>query len=377
MGSEVTMSDNVIKCRSTGIFRGPRMRLHAGALTRRMMAMLLVGAAAGCVAPRYENPVGAGESPDPFVCWDAETASYYLLFTCGKNVSVFRSKTLAGLRDGERRVIYEPRDEDGIFGAIWAPEMHKAPNGKWYVYTSGLLRKGNPWGPKRLFVLESKTADPFDGFVCKGKPAPNLFAIDPTVMTWKDGKQYVCYSEVKAGVGQVLVIREMENPWTFGRREAEVAHAELAWELKDQKINEGAFFIRSPDDKRLFIIYSGNGCFCDDYALGCLEFMGGDLCDAKNWKKHPTPLLVKANGAFGPGHASFFRSPDGKELWCAYHAMRESNPNRRQTTRWLNFQKVEFDATGYPVMGVCNGRGPHAAPSGESSPVSAVGGSLQ
>ena len=328
-------------------------------------ALMGAGLLAGCATPQFSNPVGTGESPDPFVCWDAGTQHYYLLFTRGKDVCVYRSKSVATLRDGESKVIYEPRDEDGIYGAIWAPEMHKAPNGKWYVYTSGLIKPGNSWGPKRLFILESKTSDPFDGFVFRGMPAPDLFAIDPTVMTWTDGRQYVCYSEVKSGMGQVLVIRELENPWTFGKRQALIARAELPWELKDQRINEGAYFVRSPDGSRLFIVYSGNGCWCDDYALGVLEFTGGDLCDAKNWKKHPKQLLVKANGAFGPGHASFFRSPDGGELWCAYHAMRESNAKKVCAKRWLNFQKVEFDETGYPVMGVCKGRGPHAAPAGE------------
>ena len=320
----------------------------------------------GCAtAGMLVNPVGKDESPDPFVTWDSGTGYYYLLFTRSKDVCVFRSKTLAGLRDGESKVIYVPRAEDAIFGQIWAPEMHKAPNGKWYVYTSGLLRTGNPWGPKRLFVLESKTGDPFDGFVFRGRPAPDLFAIDPTVLTADNGHQYICYSEVVAGRGQILVIRELSNPWTFGERRAEIAHAELPWERLDSKINEGAFFVRSPDGKRLFIIYSANGCWCDDYALGVLEFTGGDLCDAKNWKKHPRPMLVKGNGTFGPGHASFFKSPDGQELWCAYHAMRASNPKRQPTTRWLNFQRVEFDATGYPKMGQCVGNTPQPAPSGK------------
>ena len=324
----------------------------------------LVGAAlllSGCTTSRFANPVGSGESPDPFVCWDAGTHYYYLLFTRGKDVCVYRSKSVATLRDGEAKVIYEPRDEDGVYGSIWAPEMHKAPNGKWYVYTSGLFKSMT----KGLFILESKTSDPFDGFVFKGRPAPDLFAIDPTVMTWTDGRQYICYSEVKPDQGQVLVIRELENPWTFGKRQALIARAELPWELKDLRINEGAYFVRSPDGKRLFIVYSGNGCWCDDYALGVLEFTGGDLCDAKNWRKHPRQLLVKANGVFGPGHASFFRSPDGTELWCAYHAMRTSNPSLKGTKRWLNFQKVEFDEAGYPVMGICKGRGPHPAPAGE------------
>ena len=296
----------------------------------------------------FANPIGALESPDPFVTWDSETGYYYLLYTRWTDLCIYRSRTIGGLRDGENRVFYTPREEDGVFGNIWAPEMHRAPNGKWYVYTSGSDTK--EWGPKRLLVFESKTHDPFDGFVFRGKPAPDIFAIDPTVFTAEDGIQYVCYSEVKPERGQVLVIREMRNPWTFSQRQAEIAHAELPWELIDARINEGAFFVRSPDRRRLFIVYSANGCWCDDYALGVLEHVGGDLCAAKNWRKSSKPLLVKSKKVFGPGHASFFSSPNGETLWCAYHALRASNPSRRPTTRWLNVQRVDFDGTGYPVM---------------------------
>jgi len=303
------------------------------------------------------NPLGSDESPDPFVTWDDVTQYYYLLFTRGNDLCLFRSKDLVGLRDGEKKILYLPRAEDLIFGNIWAPEMHKAPNGKWYVYTSG--SQGKDAGTlKRLFVLESKTADPFDGFVYKGKPIPDeprknaegkyFSVIDPTVFTADDGRQYICYSYCTRN--QTLVLREMENPWTFGVRQAEIARAELPWELVDQKINEGAFFVRSPDRKRLFIVYSANGCWSDDYCLGVLEHLGGDLCDAKNWKKHPKPLFVKGNGAFGPGHASFFRASDGT-LWCAYHAMKASNPERKPAKRWLNLRRVGFDETGFPVIG--------------------------
>jgi len=304
---------------------------------------------------KFTNPIGRQQAADPFVTWDGETGYFYLLFTRSVDVRVYRSRTLAGLREGENRLVYTPRDEDGIYGHLWAPEMHRGPNGKWYIYSSGAIKQNEHWGQKRLIILESKTRDPFDGFIYRGKPAPELFAIDPTMLTQDDGRQYICYSEVKPERGQVLVIREMVNPWTFGERQAEIAHAELPWELVNHKINEGAFFVRSPDRRRLFIVYSGNGCYCDDYALGVLEHMGGDLCDAKNWKKHPKQLLVKGPTIFGPGHASFFRSPDGKTLWCAYHGLRASNPSLKPASRWLNVQRVDFDATGYPVMGVAGG----------------------
>ena len=191
-------------------------------------------------------------------------------------------------------------------------------------------------------------------------------APDPFV-TWDPSTRYYyhLHSEVKRDWGQVLVVREMTNPWTFGERQAEVAHAELPWERVNMNINEGAFFVRSPDGRRLFIIYSGNGCWHEDYALGILEVTGGDLCRAENWKKHPKQLLVKGNGVFGPGHASFFRSPDGTELWCAYHGLADSNPSGKPAKRWLNLQRVNFDGAGFPVMGKAIGAAKQSAPSGE------------
>lgn len=78
-------------------------------------------------------------------------------------------------------------------------------------------------------------------------------------------------------------------------------------------INEGAYFIESGD--RLFIIYSGNGCWSDDYVLGLIEYTGGDFLSADSWVKDSVPFMVKGNGNYGPGHATFFYSPDRTELW--------------------------------------------------------------
>ncbi|MBR6688112.1 MAG: family 43 glycosylhydrolase, partial [Clostridia bacterium] len=63
------------------------------------------------------------------------------------------------------------------------------------------------------------------------------------------------------------------------------------------------------------------------------------------------PLLSFGNGVYGPGHASFFRSPDGTELWCAYHGMDNENSDMSPDYRYCHLQRVEFNKTGYPVMG--------------------------
>ena len=300
----------------------------------------------------FRNPLATFDSPDPFMTYDPVTGYYYCLFTRHDYLEIFRSRHAGDIiAGGESKIIYTPNGEcDGIWGMIWAPEMHRGTNGKWYIYTSG---KYDPdlW-PKRLFIMESETEDPFGEWHFKCKPAPDLYAIDPTVLTHTDGKQYICYSKVDGE--QLLEIRELVNPYTFGEKAAVIAKAEYEWELKDPyvgpgAINEGAFFVRHGE--RLFIIYSGNGAFTAHYCLGVLEYIGGDLVDAASWKKHDKPLFTYGNGVYAPGHASFFTSPDGTELWCAYHGVKEYTEVLVETPRYLHIQRVDFDETGYPVMG--------------------------
>ena len=168
---------------------------------------------------------------------------------------------------------------------------------------------------------------------------------------------------------QVLTIREMADPLCFSRKSAELARPTLDWELAEgytgsSAINEGAFFLKR--GRRLFIIYSANGCWSDDYCLGVLEYIGGELCDAKSWIKHPKPLFVKGNGVYGVGHASFFVSPDDSEVWCAYHCLLKSNPEREKTDRFVCIQKISFDESDYPVLGAPIGIGKEIeSPSGE------------
>ncbi len=308
----------------------------------------------------FNNPIADRDAPDPFVTYDSVMGYYYSLFTCVNRLEIYRSRHAANLlSDNDSVVVFNADGENGIYGDVWAPEMHKAPNGKWYIYTSGTAQQGS--GEKRLFVMESITENPFDGFVFKGLLDDDLYAIDPTVYTDQNGKQYICYSgcdgnRIKGA--QHLVIQELENPWTLGKKKAIISTPKYDWERvppynKGASINEGAFFVKN--GKHLFIIYSGNGCWSDDYCLGVLEYTGGDMCSKCSWKKSSEPLFVKGNGVFGPGHASFFYSPDGTELWCAYHGLKQTNPSVTYVPRYLNLQKVSFDKNGYPVMGAPTG----------------------
>ena len=308
----------------------------------------------------FRNPVSPFDAPDPFMTYVPETGYYYALFTRGRVLELFRSRRAAEIcTAGDSKVIYRadgPRD--GIWGDIWAPEMHRGSDGKWYIYTSGRVTE-KP-GEKRLFIMEALSADPFGDWRFKRKPDPEVFSIDPTIYTAGNGRQFLCCSRVAPGIGQVLDLIALRNPWTLGEKRAMIARAVYPWETVPpydggSTINEGAFFVENGD--RLFIIYSGNGCWSDHYCFGVLEYAGDDrgdpekMCDPGNWIKHEEPLFTMANGVYGPGHASFFRSPDGRELWCAYHGMKEHNETVTYAPRYFNIQRVDFDGTGYPVMG--------------------------
>lgn len=319
----------------------------------------------------FQNPISPFDAPDPFMTYDADTGYYYALFTRGKKLEIFRSKRAACVvTDGDSRVVYTPSPErDGIWGHIWAPEMHKGTNGRWYIYTSGSVTADA--SQKRLFIMEGPKGDPFVGdWTFKCMPTPDVFSIDPTVYTAPDGAQYLCVSRLDPIDGQVLDIYDMVNPYTVGESHATIARAELEWELIPPYVGgyaivEGAFFVER--EGRLFIVYSANGCWSDDYCLGVLEHTGGLLCDAKNWKKHPRPIFTYGNGLYGPGHASFFKSPDTSELWCAYHGMKEHNEDCTPTARYFNIQKIDFDENGFFVRALPVGyEKKQNSPSGES-----------
>lgn len=319
------------------------------------------------VVGSFVNPIADVESADPCVVCDASLGYYYFLRSSGKSVDLYRARRLADVRQGEKRIAWAANGESEIRGDVWAPELHLHSSRKWYVYASGRLANGKV----ALFALESRTRDPFDGFVFKGVLDAETWGIDPTFYEAGDGQMYLAYSTGKKGVGQVLAVRRLANPWTFAGPGAVLAQAQEPWELRPPyvpgkwgSILEGPYFLARGE--RLFLVYSANGCWSDDYALGVLELVGDDILSASSWKRHADPILVKGNGVFGPGHATFFKSPDGTETWCAFHGMRHANEKLEALPRVLHVQRVGFTASGVPMIGFCLGRTARLTPpSGE------------
>ena len=86
--------------------------------------------------------------------------------------------------------------------------------------------------------------------------------------------------------------------------------------------------------------------------MGLLKFLGDykkdDLNSPELWQKLDRPLLKAGGGIFCTGHNSFFRSPDGSELWIAFHG--RTDPAETTWHRPLCFKKAELDKNGKFIM---------------------------
>lgn len=318
----------------------------------------------------FTNPLTREKAnADPCIIYCENEKCYYGISTGNTFLTLHRCNSLKDMFcRSESKVIYTANPEDDTYGFLWAPELHLI-KGKWYIYTS-THQSVEDKDFKHVIVLEAITDSPFDGFKLCGHINRNLLAIDPTIyQDMENDKLYICYSLVKDG-HQRLVLQHLKSPCEPVGEMVEIARAQYSWEMVapycgNWTINEGAYFIKSPNG-RLFIVYSGNGCWSDDYVLGIIEYIGGEFLSASSWKKCDKPLYTKGNDNYGPGHATFFHSPDKTELWICHHCLHESNPKHNPMPRHCHCQKVYFDETGFPHIGLPVAQGvPYPLPSGE------------
>ncbi len=301
-------------------------------------------------ADTFENPL-LSSGPDP---WVAQTDDwYYVTHTTGKNLRLYRTRNMSELRDAEAKTVWSPPESGMNSKQIWAPEIHFLL-GKWYFYYAA--DDGHNEN-HRMWVLENPSKDPFEGvWTDKGELElpDDRWAIDGTVFE-QDGQLYFLWSgwEGDVNIQQNIYITKLSNPWTAEGDRVMLSQPDLAWEKKggSPTINEAPQFLRKND--RMFIIYSASGCWTDDYALGILMAPAdADPLDPASWTKLSEPVFEKntSGKAFGPGHNSFFTSPDGKEDWIIYHA----NPQTGQGcggNRSPRMQPFEWTADGLPDFG--------------------------
>ena len=283
-------------------------------------------------SPTFTNPL-LPVGPDPWVIYHDHY--YYYMNTTGKNLTIWKTQDITDLKGAEKKVVWTPPPTGPFSRDIWAPELHFL-NSRWYIYFAADAGTNQT---HRIFVLENPAQDPLAGdWAMKGKLADpaDKWAIDASVFENR-GKLYAIWSgwEGDENGTQNIYIARLKNPWTVEGKRVMLSTPEFSWEEVGDlpkgdpphlNVNEGPEILEHGG--KLFLIYSASACWSDHYALGMLEApANANLLNAKSWKKsnHPVFSASPAAHAFGTGHNSFFKSPDGAENWILYHANPEPN----------------------------------------------------
>jgi GH43 family beta-xylosidase len=307
----------------------------------------------------FTNPL-LPSGADPWCIY--KDGYYYYTNTTGRNITLWKTKSIAALKTAEKKVLFTPPEKGPYSKEIWAPEIHFLRN-KWYIYFAA--DSGNNVD-HRLWVLENSSRDPLQGeWTMKGKLATpgDKWSIDGSVYEHK-GKLYLVWSGWEGDVNgeQNIYIASMSDPWTVTGKRVRLSKPQLEWEthgdlnnpndVRHVNVNEGPQLLAYKN--KLFLIYSASGCWTDHYALGMLSIpANGNLMDSASWKKHPQPVFKQdpGNGVYAPGHNSFFQSPDGKEYWILYHANDKPGQGCGRF-RSPRAQRFTWNADGTPEFGV-------------------------
>lgn len=292
----------------------------------------------------FTNPV-VEDGADPWVI--QHNGYYYYCFSDNGRIYISRSGHLQDIGNAVPAPVWTPEEGKEYSKELWAPELHNI-NGKWYIYVAA--DNGDNYN-HRIYVLEGSSQDPQSAFSLKARlRAPtDKWAIDGTVLTMDDGSLYFIWSgwQGDENVAQNIYIAPMSNPWTITGERVLISRPELPWELHGRPlINEGPEILRH--NGRIFIIYSASGSWTDDYCLGELDYGGGGVMKKESWHKKTSPVFKSTENVFGPGHASFTKSPDGKEDWIVYHAAKKKGSGWDRNVR---IQKFSWNNDGSPDFG--------------------------
>lgn len=257
----------------------------------------------------FSNPLLPRDGADPFLLWN--NGEYFLSVTRGTHISFYRAPTLAGLRNAPEQIIWQDSHPERCVD-MWAAEWFHL-EGRWWCYYTASDGKSR----HRAWVLRGQEHDlggPYEfAGLLRTDDDDALYAIDFSLVETPRGR-YGCWA---GHPGHRLFLSRMESPTllTGGRVLLEAS----GFGCPD--IREGPFFLKR--NGRVFLIYSACDAQTADYKLGMLSAdENDDLMDTKVWTQHPDPALTRDDsiGVYGPGHQSFFQSPDGTQDWIAYHA---------------------------------------------------------
>lgn len=270
---------------------------------------------------QWINPI-IEQRADPWIYKHLDGFYYFTAsvpqFDC---IELRKSEAIGKLGNCESKIVWKEHKFGEMSKHIWAPEIHFI-QGKWYIYFAA-AHSQDQWRI-RMYVLENENSDPLNGtWIEKGqiKTLWESFSLDATTFEI-DNNRYLVWAQHDPEIGgnSNIYIDEMINPWTLSGKQVMISEPAYTWEKKGYRVNEGPAILLT--EEKIFITYSASATDAN-YCLGLLSAdVKAPLLNAESWIKCEQPLFVsnEKNSQFGPGHNSFTRSKDDKEIIMVYHA---------------------------------------------------------
>ncbi|MBI5768941.1 MAG: family 43 glycosylhydrolase [Verrucomicrobia bacterium] len=311
--------------------------------------VLLATAIAADTSFRYQNPVRAGDFPDPSVIrvgdeyWASATSSEW-----APHFPLLRSRDLVNWELTGYVFSTPPSWAKSNF---WAPEIAQ-DRGKFFIYYVAREIASN-----RLAVAVATADHPGGPYTDHGPlVAQEAGSIDAQPFTDAEGVRWLLWKEDgnSKKIPTIIWLQRLRDDGLalVGERR-EILRNDKPWE---GAVVEGPFVLRRGDTYYLF--YSGAAC-CGkncDYALGVAraKSMTGP------WEKAPTNPILAGNAAWRcPGHGSIVTDPDGR-TWLLYHAYAQKG--FVATGREMLLDEVVFGADGWPTINSGKGASTRAVP---------------
>lgn len=340
-------------------------RLHSLFLSCFIFSMYAHAQPAAGVSAKaaYSNPLDVSFG-DPYVL--RTNGKYYMYGTGGGAVNGFAACVSDDMANWKKiGQVYRARaDSSWGIGAFWAPEVYEVKN-KYYMFFSAQWRH-NPAKELENFkigvAVSDKPEGPFVDLYNKPVFDPGYPVIDANVFFDSDGKAYLYYSrccykhpvpsEVATLAKQKGWYNEIEESWVYGvqikpdfsgvigepvlllRPPASMADKQAEWESRsvtshevNRRWTEGSVTFKR--DGIYYIMYSANYFGGQNYAVGYAT-AGSPLGPFQKAANNPVLQKNTAQGGqvTGTGHNSIAYSPDGKEMFCVYHARVGTSDNR-------------------------------------------------
>ncbi|KAG9657846.1 Arabinanase/levansucrase/invertase, partial [Aureobasidium melanogenum] len=342
-------------------------------------------------ASTYTNPILDEVGADPWVIRHGDY--YYMTYTTNSNITILRSSVLTDWNNADVKLAFNPPPGMNYSTDLWAPELHQIDN-SWYVIFTADPNYDTP-SPEvdmwcdfncpavhhRMYVLEGSSSDPWEStYTLKSQlNTYDQFAIDGTYFQHASGLYHIysCWYRQYDAWPSNLCITKMSDPWTvesnFTERQI-ISVPDNPWEKTPYgrpwnyrlSSNEGPQQLTNPTTGQQFVIYSAARSDNRNYCLGQLELVGDDPMNPSDWRKNNEGCVFYQNPkeeAYGVGHASFTKSPDGTQDWIVYHGMRD--PTNGWSARTIRTQQFTWNADGSPKF-PRPGYGPYPVPSGQT-----------